>query len=292
MPYPVSVTLSRTYRPGRAGGHAATESGSMVTLPVSIVSVPPSGMASRALTARFTSTSSICPGSASTGHRSAAGRGDQLDVGAERAAQHLLHRADHVVEVQHLRLDHLAAGEGEQLVGQRGGPLGGPLDLPDVLADRRPRLGAGRRGQAVQLLGDERRVVEHHREQVVEVVGHPAGQLLQVVQALALVQVGVEHLAGPTRPRPCIADTVWRPRASSTWVTAVAPTTSPVTSTTGDIVSDTATAMPSRHMRTVGRCSTYPPSAIWARSSDSPIMRSGGMSTSTGQPTISSAVYP
>ena len=49
----------------RSGAHVAPSSRS--TLAVSMVSVPPSGMASRALTARFMRTCSIWPGSALTG---------------------------------------------------------------------------------------------------------------------------------------------------------------------------------------------------------------------------------
>ena len=65
----------------------------------------------------------------------------------ERAAQQLLDVADDVVDVDDLRLDDLAAGEREQLVGQVRGPLARKADLLDVLArslpatvavDRRP----------------------------------------------------------------------------------------------------------------------------------------------------------
>ena len=110
---------------------------------VSMVSRPPAGMASRALTARLTRTCSSWPGSASTGSRSLARRDGQLDVLAQGALQELLDPGDHLVEVQHPRLDHLAAGEGQQLVGQVRGPPGRLLDLADVIEDRLPaRLAA------------------------------------------------------------------------------------------------------------------------------------------------------
>ena len=69
------------------------------------------------------------------------------DVLAEGAAQQLLDVGDDVVEVEHLRLDDLAAAEGQQLVGQLGGPFGGPLDLGDVVAHVLPAgrvVGGGR----------------------------------------------------------------------------------------------------------------------------------------------------
>ena len=52
IPVPVSLTARRTYSP---------------TVPVSIASVPPDGIASRALIARLTTTCSSCARSASTG---------------------------------------------------------------------------------------------------------------------------------------------------------------------------------------------------------------------------------
>ena len=152
-----------------------------------MVSVPPPGIASRALTARLTRTCSIWPASASTGHRSVGQVGVQHDVLAEGAVEQLLDLGDDVVEVEHPRLDDLAAGEGEQLVGQGGGAFGGPLDLSDV-ACQPPAIDSGwvRGGE---FLGDERGVVEDHREQVVEVVGDPAGELAEDLQALGLLEL-------------------------------------------------------------------------------------------------------
>jgi len=92
----------------------------------------------------------------------------------------------HVVDVEHARLDHLLAGERQQLVGQPGGPLGGLLDLPDVVADGRPAPAGQLPGY---LFSGEGGVVGDDAEQVVEVVGHPAGELAQAFQSLGLVQL-------------------------------------------------------------------------------------------------------
>ena len=102
------------------------------------VMAPPPGMASRAFTARFTSTCSNCAGSAVTGHRSSLRRAAQLHVLAERAAEHPVHVVDHRVQGDHPRPGHLPAPEGQQLVGQRDAPVGGPLDLLDVAGYRVP----------------------------------------------------------------------------------------------------------------------------------------------------------
>ena len=71
------------------------------------------------------------------GHRRQvrAGPDDQPDVFADRAAQRLLDLADHRVQVEHLRAYDLAAGEGEQLVGEVGAALAGPDDLARVGGD-------------------------------------------------------------------------------------------------------------------------------------------------------------
>jgi len=53
----------------------------------------------------------------------------QGNVLAQNAAQHFGHVADDFIHVQPPRLHDLAAAEGEQLLGQAGGPLGGLANL-------------------------------------------------------------------------------------------------------------------------------------------------------------------
>ena len=64
MPMPVSLSIRRTCGPFADPGCAATKASFSTTLSVVIRSVPPDGIASRALTARFMMTCSIWPGSA------------------------------------------------------------------------------------------------------------------------------------------------------------------------------------------------------------------------------------
>src|ERR1700722_2079454 len=116
-------------------------------------------------------------------------RGDQLDVLAEGPAQHFLDRGDDGVEVKDLRPDHVAAGEDEQLVGEPGCPFAGFLDLREVSAGRfqvRGQVWAGYSRGCGDFFGDERDIVEDHREQVVEVVRDPAGELAEAFEALGL----------------------------------------------------------------------------------------------------------
>ena len=72
-----------------------------------------------------------------------AGLDAQLDVLADQAAEHRLHRDDGGSEIERPRRHHLLAAEREQLARQLGGALACAIDLLDVLGDRlaggRPR---------------------------------------------------------------------------------------------------------------------------------------------------------
>ena len=109
----------------------------------------------------------------------------ELDVLAEGAFEHRGGVADHPVDLERLRVDDVAAGEGEQLPGERRGPLGRGADLTDVADGHR----------ILDLPAEQRRVVEDHAEQVVEVVGDPAGQLAQALEAVGPLALLVEGLA-------------------------------------------------------------------------------------------------
>ena len=69
MPTPVSVNVSRTYSPAGIWSNAGSSASSSVRFSQVIASLPPSGMASRALIARLISVFSSCPRSIITGHR-------------------------------------------------------------------------------------------------------------------------------------------------------------------------------------------------------------------------------
>ena len=88
--------------------------------------------------------------------------------------------ADLGVEVDHFRLERLAAGEGEQLAGQGGGSAGG---LDDRVGEADP-LGLGDAGPA-QYVG---RALDDG-QQVVEIVGDAAGQLAERLHLLRLAQL-------------------------------------------------------------------------------------------------------
>src|SRR5580704_12812320 len=90
---------------------------------------PPSGMASRALTARFIITCSIWLASARMAPRS--GEDNKLDVFADQPGNQLPHLLDDVVKAHHAGLQHLHAAEGEKLPGERRGAIGGAIDQFD-----------------------------------------------------------------------------------------------------------------------------------------------------------------
>src|SRR2546430_5136766 len=63
-----------------------------------------------------------------------------LSRSADDPPQHLLHVRDHDVDVEHLRLQHLLAAEGEELLRERRRPLAGAADLEHVLDRKSTRL--------------------------------------------------------------------------------------------------------------------------------------------------------
>jgi hypothetical protein len=91
----------------------------------------------------------------------------QRHILAQHPAQHIAHVADDFVHVQSFGLDKLAAAESEQLAGQTGGAFSGLADL----------LGGARR-QIVEVVRLEQRgMAMNHREDIVEIMRHTAGQL-------------------------------------------------------------------------------------------------------------------
>ncbi len=90
-----------------------------------------------------------------------------------------------LVQVEHLGGDGLLAGKGQQLPGEVGGALGGLADLLQVGMERLRR---------VHLLQGQLRVAEDHRQHVVEVVGHAAGQPAHRFHLLGLAQLRLQLL--------------------------------------------------------------------------------------------------
>ena len=118
-----------------------------------------------------------------------------VDARAGQGGDHAAHRLQVGVHVEQLGLQGLPAREGEQLAGQLGGAVGGVGDGVGVAGA--PLLAEARPAQQVHRAAD-------HRQQVVEVVGHPAGELADRLQLLGLAQrvlgvvqrLGLEPVAG------------------------------------------------------------------------------------------------
>ncbi len=155
-----------------------------VMLEVRTVSLPPSGMASRALTARLTTTCSNWEMSTLTGHRSRPCTGVELHLLADQAAQQHGEIGQRVTEIQHLRPQRLPARERQQLPHQARRAVGVLLDLHDVLE--------GRIGRLVRV---EQEVGRHHDggQHVVEVVRDAAGELADGLHLLRLRELRFER---------------------------------------------------------------------------------------------------
>ena len=111
--------------------------------------------------------------------------GLDLDALAERAAQHLGHVLHLPAQIHHPGLQWLAAREGEQLAGQRRGPIGAMQGVLQPL-----------RGLAVlHLGGDQFEIAADHLQDVVEVVGDAAGQVANRLHPLRPAQTFLRLLS-------------------------------------------------------------------------------------------------
>ena len=107
----------------------------------------------------------------------------QVHVLAQGALEELVEVGDDLVQVDDLGRRDLAAAEDQELAGERGAALAGLANLGQVCL----QLGVAREG-----VGDEVRVVEDDREQVVEVVGDPAGHLADRFQPSGPLELRVD----------------------------------------------------------------------------------------------------
>src|SRR5712691_5626585 len=105
---------------------------------------------------------------------------------ADEPLQDTLKTGDDVVEVQQLGLEDLTPAEGQQLVGKLCGPRARLLDELDV---------AARGIVAAQARQEEVGATSDYREQVVEVVRHPARQPPDGFQAVRLAELILQRPA-------------------------------------------------------------------------------------------------
>ena len=120
-----------------------------------------------------------------------------LDRLAQRALQEIGLAGDQLVEVERLRIEHLAPGKGEQPLGQRGGPLGA---APGAV-DRAPQAGHRAPLYRVDIVARDLQIAEDDGQQIVEVMRHAAGQLPDRFQLAGLQQL----LAGAVEQLLCLA---------------------------------------------------------------------------------------
>jgi hypothetical protein len=109
----------------------------------------------------------------------------KLDVLADQSREHLLELGDELGEVEHARLEHLAAAEGEEMAREVGGALADPADLLGLVTPRVVRVETG---------DEELGVAAERRQEVVEVVRDAPGQAPDGVELLRVEQLLLERL--------------------------------------------------------------------------------------------------
>src|SRR5580658_6522237 len=183
IPCPVSLTCSMTYRPGPSS-RSRPASSPTSTFDVSIVILPPCGMASRAFTARFISTCSTCPGSAFTGTSD----GCRLAINSISSPI----TRDSFIQIQNFRLQHLFPAESQQLVRQRRRPVRRPSNLLQPVA----------RSLVISQPSQQQLAMTHNDAQnIVEVVRHAARQPSDRLQLLRVPQLFFQMHARGHVPR-------------------------------------------------------------------------------------------
>ena len=103
---------------------------------------------------------------------------------SDQPPQHLFHIEDDRVEVQNFGFQNLLAAEGQELTGQRSGALPRFLDLQAFLVQ-----GIVRR----QALLENLAVADDHTQQIIEVMGDPAGELPNGFHFLRLAQLFLQR---------------------------------------------------------------------------------------------------
>ena len=132
-------------------------------------------------------TCSSWPGSQWARHEIRLERDLQRDVLAQQAPEELLAGAHGLVDVHGDRRDGLLARKGQQLPGEVASPIGRVGDLLHHVHVGGPPLA----GLLLQRLG----AAHDHREEVVEVVGHPTGELADGLHLGGLMDGAQEPVA-------------------------------------------------------------------------------------------------
>ena len=123
MPTPVSSTSISTYSPAATPWSASFRLSRSERLRVRIVTQPPSGMASRALTARLMIDLLELRLVGLDVPEVAAGQDLELDLLAHGAVEEGREIGQHLAQLQHLRLQRLPAREGQQLAHEAAARL-------------------------------------------------------------------------------------------------------------------------------------------------------------------------
>ena len=116
------------------------------------------------------------------------GNGQEIHVLADQASEHIVQPFHQGIHVEDPWLERLLAAEGEELPRQRGGPLGAAVDLGQA-----PGNGVVGVQAALQHLA----VAPLHHQDVVEIMGHSAGQPADGLHLLRLQKLRLEVFPFP-----------------------------------------------------------------------------------------------
>ncbi len=149
-----------------------------------MVILPPSGMASLALTARLSSAFSSWLASAMVSHKPPGQHRLDGDWRAYRSHQKIRNAGNGFVEVQWNRIEGLQAGEGKKTVRQLGRTLGSLHRGVE-----RPRQGSrGIGGHVREPAADRVEIAQDDGKKIIEIVRHASGELSDRLHLLRLPQ--------------------------------------------------------------------------------------------------------
>ena len=197
MPTPVSLTDTQTYSPGLRRRPAPTVSVRVSMVMRAAARHRVAGV-DRQVEDRELELVGVDP------RRRQVGRAGDIDLDRrpDRAGERSLIPLEQPADVDRARLQVLAAGEGEQALDQgRRAARGLERDVDQPV---RSCLAGG------NLAAQQVEVADDRGQQIVEVVGDPAGELAERLQLLRLVQLGERRLMlARCAPRPALRASRW-----------------------------------------------------------------------------------
>src|SRR5216684_9227718 len=108
---------------------------------------------------------------------------DESNILADQTVKQLSQVTDDAVQIQHFRLQHLLAAEGQELPGQVSSAVGGLLDLHRLAVERI---------SGFELFQHDFAIAEDDTKQVVEVVSYAASEPPHGLHLLRVTQLSLQ----------------------------------------------------------------------------------------------------